>query len=401
MDGRAFWVSCALLWVCGAATRLVILAVPPVITAIQSDLGLSGTQVGLLSGLPVVLFASFALPGSLLIARLGVVSALVAGLLTTAAGAALRAAVPTVAVLYAGTVVMGAGVAMLQVALPAAVRQWAPHRIGFATALYTNGLLFGEILPVALTGPVVLPLVNESWRWSLALWGLPLIPFAVLVLAFGRSARASLSAAAPARWFPDWTSPTLWRLGFVFASITATYFGANAFLPAHLTEMGRADLVAPGLTALNAGQIPASFILLAIAGRLTGRPGPLLVIGFASLACVIGMAATASYWTVAFAGILGFVLAGALTLGLTLPAFLSAPEDMARLTAGMFTISYLVSVSISVIGGAAWDATGWAGAAFVVIAAGVLPLIALTPTIPFGQTARMASRSASGELGSA
>jgi CP family cyanate transporter-like MFS transporter len=290
---------------------------------------------------------------------------------------------PTVAVLYAGTVVMGAGVAMLHVALPAAVRQWTPHRIGFATALYTNGLLFGEILPVALTIPVVLPLVGGSWRWSLALWGLPRVLFAALVLAFGRPAPDAGKLAAPARWWPDWTSPTLWRLGFVFASTTGAYFGANAFLPAHLTEMGRADLIAPGLTALNAGQIPASFILLAVAGRLAGRPGPRVAIGCATRGCINGLAVTASYVTVALAGILGFVLASALTLCLTLPAYLSAPQDMARMTAGMFTISYLASVLISILSGAAWDATGWVGAAFLVIAVGVLPLILLPPTIAF------------------
>jgi antibiotic biosynthesis monooxygenase (ABM) superfamily enzyme len=44
----------------------------------------------------------------------------------------------------------------MQVALPPAVRAWVPHRIGFATAVYTNGLLIGEILPVALMFPLVL-----------------------------------------------------------------------------------------------------------------------------------------------------------------------------------------------------------------------------------------------------
>jgi CP family cyanate transporter-like MFS transporter len=33
------------------------------------------------------------------------------------------------------------------------VRGWLPHRIGFGTAVFTNGLLVGEILPVALTIP--------------------------------------------------------------------------------------------------------------------------------------------------------------------------------------------------------------------------------------------------------
>ena len=42
---------------------------------------------------------------------------------------------------------MSAGIAIMQPALPALVRQWLPERIGFGTALYTNGLLVGETLP--------------------------------------------------------------------------------------------------------------------------------------------------------------------------------------------------------------------------------------------------------------
>jgi CP family cyanate transporter-like MFS transporter len=41
--------------------------------------------------------------------------------------------------LYAMTIAMASGVAIMQVAMPPAVRAWVPHRIGFATAVYTNG----------------------------------------------------------------------------------------------------------------------------------------------------------------------------------------------------------------------------------------------------------------------
>ena len=61
-----------------------------------------------------MLFAIAAVPGSLLIARLGVRAALVVGLLVTAIGGALRGALPDVVWLYAMTVAMGAGVAEAQ-----------------------------------------------------------------------------------------------------------------------------------------------------------------------------------------------------------------------------------------------------------------------------------------------
>ncbi len=85
---REFWVAASLLWFDGAGLRLTILAVPPVIALIQQDLGLTGTQVGILSGLPVILFGLAALPGSLLIARFGALTTVVVGLLVAGVGGA-------------------------------------------------------------------------------------------------------------------------------------------------------------------------------------------------------------------------------------------------------------------------------------------------------------------------
>src|SRR5271154_644153 len=45
--------SFGLLWMCGVCLRLTVLAVPPVIAMIQRDLNLSGTEIGLLSGIPI------------------------------------------------------------------------------------------------------------------------------------------------------------------------------------------------------------------------------------------------------------------------------------------------------------------------------------------------------------
>src|SRR6185503_10632243 len=144
---RPLWIALLLLWLAGVALRLTILAVPPVIPLIHDDLHLSETQVGVLSGLPMVLFAGAAIAGSLMIARLGAQNALLVGIALCSAGSALRGAGPSVAMLYFGTVVMAFGVSVMQPTLAPLVRLWVPQRIGFATAVYTNGLLIGEILP--------------------------------------------------------------------------------------------------------------------------------------------------------------------------------------------------------------------------------------------------------------
>lgn len=47
----------SLLWLAGNGLRLSILAVPPILALIILDLNLSGTEVGILNGIPVLLFA--------------------------------------------------------------------------------------------------------------------------------------------------------------------------------------------------------------------------------------------------------------------------------------------------------------------------------------------------------
>ena len=106
--------SVAMLWIAGVGLRLTILATPPLIRAIHDELGLTETQVGILSGLPPVLFMLAAVPGSLLIARLGARATLIAGLLVNALGCALRGAAPDFPLLCAATVVMAFGVSVMQ-----------------------------------------------------------------------------------------------------------------------------------------------------------------------------------------------------------------------------------------------------------------------------------------------
>ncbi len=219
-QGR-FLTTLLLLWLAGTGLRLTILAVPPVIPLIHDELRLNATQIGILTGLPSMLFAFAAVPGSLLIARLGVRTALVVGLGITAIGGALRGAFPDVAWLYAMTIAMGAGVAVMQVTMPPAVRTWFPERIGFATAVYTNGLLIGETLPVAMTLPLVLPLVGGSWQWGFVVWSLPVAIIAMLVMSLApRQDSANGSLSTRRRWWPDWNSALIWRLGIMLGTST-------------------------------------------------------------------------------------------------------------------------------------------------------------------------------------
>ena|ERR1700733_10061183 len=75
-----------LLWLAGVAMRMTLLVMPPVIPQVHDELRISETQVGLLIGLPLATLAVAAIPGSLLIARVGATLAVTLGMTIAALG---------------------------------------------------------------------------------------------------------------------------------------------------------------------------------------------------------------------------------------------------------------------------------------------------------------------------
>lgn len=378
-DTRRLWSTLVLLWLAGNALRLTILAIPPVVAAIRDEFGLSATQVGLLGSIAPALFAIAALAGSLVVARLGVRAALIGGLAVVAIGSALRGLSGSYEVLLLTTVLMCTGVAILQPTMPGAVRLWMPGRIALATAVYTNGLLCGEVFPVMLTIPVVLPAVDGSWRASLVVWSLVvvLILAATYVLAPRREAAPVGHGAVANKWLPDWRQGLVWRIGIALGCVNTIYFSTNTYLPIYLSSAGRDDLIAGALTALNIGQLPASAVVLLLARRLQGRAWPYLASGLLSLIALAGLVLQIGPATSAWAAVLGFSDAFALILGFTLPAVLCRPEDVARTAAGAFTISYGTALVLAMAGGALWDASGVPALAFLPVALCAVGLMAI------------------------
>lgn len=373
-----------LLWLSGISLRVTLLAVPPLIPFIHQDLRLSEVAVGALNGLPVLILGLGALFGSLLLARTGVIRALIAGLAVAAVAGGLRGAGTDVAVLFAMTGLMGLGIAIMQPAMPTLVAHWFAARAGFATAVYVNGLLVGEIIGAAAASTVAEHL--GGWGWSLAFWSLPLalnIALLVWALEAGKVSRPGLKGkAVPDQWLPDWRNRAMLVCGFILGGAASLYFTSNAFLPDFLHATGRGHLVDEALTALNVGQLPASFLLLVFADRLVGKRWPMVAYGLLSVAVVCALALSSGEAEVLIlSGMVGFCAASFLILVLALPPLLAPSDDVHRFSAGVFFIGYTVSFITPIISGALWDATHEPEMAFVPIAAAGLVLVLLAGTL--------------------
>jgi CP family cyanate transporter-like MFS transporter len=370
LTGPRLLTILVLLWLAGAAIRVPLLAVPPVIPLIHDDLHMTETQVGLLMGLPLSMFALAAVPGSLLIARFGVVLVATAGLAIATFAAAARAAAFDLWSLYAATLAMGVGVAIFQPALPTLVRLWAPTRAWLANAVAMNGMLMGVTLTMALSIPLVLPLVGGSWRLDLLVWSLPGLVATLLYVVTAPSARAMGQAetGSVAKWMPNWRSPQLWLLGVALGSNNALFFAANGFVPDYLTSIGRGDLIGMTLAWLNGSQVIGSFAMLVTAERLQRQSWPFTIFGPVTLAGLIGIVLCDGIWIVVSAAAAGLGAAVSFIVTFGLPAILSPPGEVHRVAGGMFTISYSIAVVVPVICGAFWDVTGLPWTAFMPMA---------------------------------
>jgi CP family cyanate transporter-like MFS transporter len=356
------------LWLAGVAMRMTILAMPPVIPQVHDELHMSETQVGLLIGLPLALFAIAAVPGSLLIARIGSSLAVILGMVIAALAGGARAAAFDVATLYAASIATGFGVAIIQPAMPTLVREWLPRHVAFGTIAYSSGMLMGAMFATVFTIPVVLPLVGGSWRRDLVAWAVPalLIAPVFFVLSPKTDSRGVTNAAIGGLWWPDWKNPVVWLLGLAFGSNNSAYFSTNAFLGEFLTSHGKPELLGPALAWLNGAQIVTPIILLTMANRMQRKAWPFLIFGPILFVSFLGlMFIPSTLWIIICSASIGFTTAITLIATLALPPLLSAPADVPRTAAGMFTISYTIAIIIPTISGALWDATGVPWTAFV------------------------------------
>jgi CP family cyanate transporter-like MFS transporter len=180
---------------------------------------------------------------------------------------------------------------------------------------------------------------------------------------------------------PDFKDPLIWRIGILLGSANGTYFAVNGFLPDYLTHIGRPDLINAALSANNIGQLPASFLLLMSAERLLRTFWSYVVCAVMCIAGLLMIVVVGGIWVIVGAAVLGCFAVAILILILAVPPLISAPGDVHRVSAGMFTISYSCAVAVPVVSGVFWDLTGWPMAPFIPMGLCMAVVIGLAPTI--------------------
>lgn len=393
-------VVLALFTLVGINLRSVILAVPPVLPQIKHDLGLSYTATGLLTSLPVLMMAAAAWPSGALAGRAGAKRSVGLGLALLAVGGLLRAVWPTTVPLFLFTVLLSLGIAIAQTAMPVLARQWFPARIGFVSALYSDGLILGEAIAAGVTKPFILgPLGADAWVATFVVWSLPVFVTLALWLALappapptttarggirlgGMFRRSGAASSAKADGKEGRSRVSALHLGILIGAVSLVFFGMNGWIATYNQALGRQAETALALAVLNAAQLPVSLAMTPFAQRLAGRRWPFIAAGVVCAVALAGWLLAPASLEPVWAALLGGSSAFVFVLGIALPPLLAGKSEVARLTGQTLMLSYGVAFLGPLLGGSLWDTFGLPWLAFMPVAGAAVILIVLGSLLP-------------------
>ena len=289
---RSFAVSYSVLafFLLVANLRPALTSVGPVLEAIRSSLGLSGAAAGLLSTLPLLIFAGFS-PLARLGDAFGIERTLAGCLALTAAGIALRSE-GSIAALFAGTLIFAIGIGVANVLVPSIIKRDFPHQVANMTTAY--------VMVMALTGAVAtglaVPLANHlagGWRSSLAIWAV----FAALALLCWlpetRKDNTAFAVHRPddgAATKPIWRSALAWQVTVFMGLQFLIYYVTIGWMPLFLADHGMTPAKAGWLLTLyQVVSFGAGIITPALLRRGRDQRTLAVVASLVTALCIFGL----------------------------------------------------------------------------------------------------------------
>ncbi|HFU4216951.1 TPA: MFS transporter [Streptococcus suis] len=143
----------------GVVMRAPFTALPSILTDIATSLGVEVSSLGILTSIPLIMFALCSSLAPRLAAKFGMEKLMALVLLVMVLGSGIR--VFSLPLLFVGTVLVGATIAFINVLLPSLVAANFPKKIGFYTTIYIT--LMGVAATVAAM--IAVPIVTAtSWQ---------------------------------------------------------------------------------------------------------------------------------------------------------------------------------------------------------------------------------------------
>ena len=372
----------------GFTMRTAVSSVGSVLDNIQDSLHTSSAGVGVLTTLPVVVFALIGLRTPKLAARFGPHRVLVVSLVVTAIGIATRELVSNLWGYLALSVLALASGAVSNVVMPGLVKRYFPGEVGRMTAIYSTSLAIGATSAAGLTVPIG-SLAGGSaasgWRLGTASWAIVIALAIVPWLSTLRGdrpvgvAQPTISARAMLH------SRTAVVLMLFFGSQSTQAYISFGWYARFLHEHSITTATAGAMVALYSGvSIPVSVIVPSVSPRHHRAVLLVLLSCWGAAYAGFGLAPHGGAW---FWMVLAGIGSGSFPLALVLLGLRSrSPEVTTSLSAMAQAFGYLIAGAGPLLFGVLHGAThGWAASlALLWVALGftlIFGWIACAPTI--------------------
>ncbi|HFI0640961.1 TPA: MFS transporter [Streptococcus suis] len=159
----------------GVVMRAPFTALPSILTDIATSLGVEVSSLGILTSIPLIMFALCSSLAPRLAAKFGMEKLMALVLLVMVLGSGIRVfGLPS---LFLGTVLVGATIAFINVLLPSLVAANFPKKIGFYTTIYIT--LMGVAATVAAM--IAVPIVTAT-SWQVFIYMITAIVFLAFLI---------------------------------------------------------------------------------------------------------------------------------------------------------------------------------------------------------------------------
>lgn len=372
--------------------RDALTSLPTVFTEIQQATGVNEVALGALTTLPVLCMGGLAIAVPSIAARFGATRTVWVALLILVIATSMRAGAAIPGVLPVSALLAGVGIALATGLVPGIIRTQASDRIGTATGVWTGAMFIGAAVGASATVP--LAAWFGSWQAALAFWAIPALIGLLAWTFYERPFSTPISGGAQLRIRDlPWRDPIAVALTVWVAVNSIVFYSSVAWLAPSFTGRG----LTPAQSGLAFGffscvQIIGAFVTPPLIHR-TSRPRVVLLLvvllGSASLlALAFGSTTTALLALVTYA----LSLSAGFTSGLALiPMSSQDGPSAARLTAVIFTVTYLFAAIGPIACGAIVQITGSWQVLFVVLA---IVMLAQALPIPWMRKGAMLRQSA-------
>jgi MFS transporter, CP family, cyanate transporter len=249
-DGGALLLALAVI-VSAVNLRTAVTSVGALLPELDTDLGMSSQQAGLLTALPLITFGVIGWQTPRLGRLLGDGSALAVSLVVMTAGLLLRSLTNNPSMFLTATVLALAGGAVGNVTIPTIIKAAFPNRIGTMTAAYITAMAVGQSLAAGLSIPVAKVAGDRSWRLGIGLWAVVSTLAVLAWIATPAATRGrSRTRRTPLRNWDVARSRTAWMVTIYFAAQSAQVFVVFGWFTTFFRDAGLDANAAASLVAL-------------------------------------------------------------------------------------------------------------------------------------------------------